>query len=148
IGTGTDVAIEASDLTLVGGELGGIVTAIDLARQTFQTIRQNLVWAFAYNIILIPVAAGLLYPVFGVLLNPGLAAAAMAISSVSVVTNAVRLRRFAPVGSESDAVATRRPVLLGSWSYLGTVAAMVAVVGLAALGLSLRAYASADQVVV
>jgi P-type Cu+ transporter len=94
IGTGTDVAIAASDITLVGGDLRGIVSAIALSRRTVTTIKQGLFWAFAYNILLIPVAAGVLYPVTGILLDPVLAAAAMAMSSVSVVTNALRLRRF------------------------------------------------------
>src|SRR5262249_42589675 len=94
IGTGTDVAIAASDFTLVGTDLRGIVTSIALSRKTVSVIKQGLFWAFAYNVVLIPVAMGLLYPLFGVLLNPVLAAAAMAMSSVSVVTNALRLRRF------------------------------------------------------
>ena len=99
IGTGTDVAIAASDVTLVGGDLRAIVTAIALSRRTVTTIKQGLFWAFAYNVLLIPVAMGALYPLFGVLLNPVLAAAAMAMSSVSVVTNALRLRRFRPPSS-------------------------------------------------
>jgi P-type Cu+ transporter len=96
IGTGTDVAIEASDITLISGSLGGLVTAIDLSRATMRNIRQNLAFAFGYNIIGIPLAAGVLYPTFGVLLSPMIAALAMALSSLSVVTNSSRLRRFAP----------------------------------------------------
>jgi P-type Cu+ transporter len=96
IGTGTDVAMESSDITLIGGDLRGIVTAIALSRATIRNIKQNLFWAFAYNIILIPVAAGILFPFFGILLNPIFAAAAMACSSVTVVSNALRLRRFTP----------------------------------------------------
>ena len=92
IGTGTDVALEASDVTLVGGDLGGVVTAVRLSRRTMRVIRQNLFWAFVYNLIGIPIAAGVLYPFSGVLLSPVFASAAMALSSVSVVGNSLRLR--------------------------------------------------------
>ncbi|MFQ5890074.1 MAG: heavy metal translocating P-type ATPase [Gemmatimonadota bacterium] len=98
IGTGTDVAIEAADVTLVGGSLGGVVLAIEISRRTFRNIKQNLVGAFGYNTLGIPVAAGVLYPAFGTLLSPLIAGAAMAFSSVTVVTNANRLRRFQPKG--------------------------------------------------
>ena len=94
IGTGADVAVEASDVTLVGGDPRAVATAIRLSRQTRRVIRQNLVWAFGYNVVLIPVAMGALFPIFGITLNPALAAAAMAMSSVSVVSNSLRLRRF------------------------------------------------------
>jgi Cu+-exporting ATPase len=96
IGTGTDVAMEASDVTLITGDLRAIVTAIALSKRTMRTIKQNFFWAFVYNSVLIPVAAGLLYPFAGILLSPVLAGAAMAGSSVSVVTNSLRLRRFRP----------------------------------------------------
>ncbi len=92
IGTGADVAIEASDITLVGGDPRLVMSSIALSRATIRVIRQNLFWAFAYNVLLIPVAMGVLYPAFGITLNPAMAAAAMALSSVSVVTNSLRLR--------------------------------------------------------
>jgi P-type Cu+ transporter len=94
IGTGADVAVQASDVTLVRDDLGAVPSAVRLSRATMRTIRQNLAWAFGYNIVLIPVAAGLLYPLAGLLLTPALAAGAMALSSVSVVANSLRLRSF------------------------------------------------------
>ena len=93
IGTGTDIAVEASDVTLMRGDLTGVAAAIALSRRTMRTMKQNLFWAFIYNVVGIPVAAGALYPAFGLLLSPILASAAMAGSSVSVVTNSLRLRR-------------------------------------------------------
>jgi len=96
IGTGTDVAVEASDITLIRGDLFGVVTAIELSRRTVRTIRTNLVLAFVYNVLGIPLAAGVLYPFTGILLSPIVASAAMALSSLSVVGNSLRLRRFTP----------------------------------------------------
>ena len=96
MGSGTDVAIEAADVTLMRGDLRGVPAAVELSRRTIGIVKQNLVWAFGYNAILIPVAAGVLYPVWGVLLSPILAGAAMAFSSVSVVTNSLRLKRWRP----------------------------------------------------
>jgi Cu+-exporting ATPase len=92
--SGTDVAIEAADITLVNKNLTAIASAITLSRKTMRTIRMNLVWAFGYNVILIPVAAGVLYPFFKILLPPVLASAAMALSSVSVVTNSLLLKKY------------------------------------------------------
>jgi len=93
IGAGTDVAIEASDITLIKDDLRSVPEAIKLSFQTMKVIKQNLFWAFFYNSLGIPIAAGALYPFFGILLNPVFAAAAMAMSSVSVVSNSLRLRR-------------------------------------------------------
>jgi P-type Cu+ transporter len=97
MGSGTDVAIEAADLTLMRGDLRGVVTALELSRRTIRIVKENLVWAFGYNLVLVPVAAGVLYPMAGVLLSPVLAGAAMALSSVSVVLNSLRLRHFHPL---------------------------------------------------
>jgi Cu+-exporting ATPase len=103
IGTGTDIAIESADLILMSGNLEALINAIALARATLRTIRLNFFWAYAYNVALIPLAAGVFYPLIGVLLNPMLAAAAMSLSSVFVVTNSLRLRRFRPL---AEAAAT------------------------------------------
>lgn len=101
IGTGTDVAIESADVVLMSGDLRGVVNAIEVSRATMRNIRQNLIWAFAYNAALIPVAAGVLYPAFGLLLSPVFAAGAMAMSSVSVLGNALRLRKVNPLMPEN-----------------------------------------------
>ncbi len=109
IGTGTDVAIEAADITLISGSLAGVVTAISLSRATMRNIRQNLFFALAYNGIGIPIAAGVLYPFVGIRLSPIIAAAAMALSSLSVVTNANRLRRYHPAALPAATVASVEP---------------------------------------
>ncbi|SCX93304.1 heavy metal translocating P-type ATPase [Microvirga guangxiensis] len=111
IGTGTDIAIESADVVLMSGDVRGVVNAIALSKATIRNIQQNLFWAFAYNVVLIPVAAGVLYPIDGTLLSPIVAAAAMALSSVFVVGNALRLRRFkAPVQSQPQSAPTTRTV--------------------------------------
>ncbi|WP_193175421.1 heavy metal translocating P-type ATPase [Oricola nitratireducens] len=107
IGTGTDVAIESADVVLMSGDLRGVVNAFEVSRRTMRNIRENLFWAFGYNTALIPVAAGVLYPAFGVLLSPILAAGAMGLSSVFVLTNALRLRRIAPAMDERDTTLSR-----------------------------------------
>jgi Cu+-exporting ATPase len=118
VGSGTDVAIEAAGVTLVQADLRGVATAVALSRATMRNIRQNLFWAFAYNVVLIPIAMGALYPVAGILLDPILAAAAMALSSVTVVSNALRLRSFDVSSSGSTATAVpeddRRPASTGT----------------------------------
>ncbi|MGH2533434.1 MAG: heavy metal translocating P-type ATPase [Thermomicrobiales bacterium] len=133
IGTGTDVAIAASDVTLIGGDLRTIVTSIALSRKTVSVIKQGLFWAFAYNIVLIPVAMGALYPVFDVLLNPVLAAAAMAMSSVSVVTNALRLRGFRRPESAEEILHPSLASRVGEYAYLVGIAVIALGVGALAL---------------
>jgi Cu+-exporting ATPase len=108
IGTGTDIAIEAADVVLMAGDLRGVPNAIALSKATLANIKQNLFWAFIYNIVLIPVAAGVLFPAFSVLLSPILAATAMGLSSVFVLSNALRLRGFRPpMRAEADAQTPR-----------------------------------------
>jgi Cu+-exporting ATPase len=129
IGTGTDVAMAASDVTLIGGDLRTIVTAIALSRKTVGVIKQGLFWAFAYNVVLIPVAMGALYPIWGVLLDPILAAAAMAMSSVSVVTNALRLRRFRRPESAEEIVHPPLRTRIGEVAYLAGIAVVAIAIG-------------------
>jgi Cu+-exporting ATPase len=131
----------ASDVTLVGGDLRNIVTAIALSRKTVSVIKQGLFWAFAYNILLIPVAMGALYPVFRVLLDPVLAAAAMAMSSVSVVTNALRLRRFHPPLSAREILHPSLRERIGDYAYLAAIALVALAVGAAALAFVQRDHA-------
>jgi Cu+-exporting ATPase len=138
IGSGTDVAMAASDVTLVGGDLRHIVTAVALSRKTVGVIKQGLFWAFAYNIILIPVAMGALYPVIGILLDPVLAAAAMAMSSVSVVTNAMRLRRFHQPQSVREILHPSLRERVSEYAYLVGIALVALAVGAAGLALIQR----------
>ncbi|MDX1448373.1 MAG: ATPase P, partial [Acidimicrobiia bacterium] len=134
-GTGTDVAMAASDITLIGGDLRSIVSAVALSRATVRTIKQGLFWAFAYNVLLIPVAAGLLYVFGGVLLDPVLAAAAMAMSSVSVVTNALRLRTFRRP-TVAEILRPRLSTRLADAGYLIAIAAIAIAVGAGLTALS------------
>ncbi len=129
IGTGADVAIAASDITLVGGDLRGIVSAIALSRRTVTTMKQGLGWAFGYNLLLIPVAAGALYWWNGLLLDPVLASAAMAMSSVSVLTNALRLRRFRRPDTAAEILHPPLRARVGQYAYLAGVAVIALVAG-------------------
>jgi Cu+-exporting ATPase len=136
IGTGTDVAMAASDITLIGGDLRTIVTAIALSRKTVGTIKQGLFWALGYNVALIPVAMGVLFPFFGILLNPVLAAAAMAMSSVSVVTNALRLRSFKRPASAEEILHPPLRAQIADWGYLVAIALLALAIGAGTLWLS------------
>ncbi len=148
IGTGADVAIEASDVTLVGGDPRSVLGALALSNRTTGVIRQNLVWAFGYNILLIPIAMGLLYPTFGILLSPALAAGAMALSSVSVVTNSLRLRGFdARAGSPGMTRLRVGPAArLRDAAYLLAVAGVAAILVAGVVGLDRAIDAGATQV--
>ncbi|MBV8716580.1 MAG: hypothetical protein JOZ65_16080, partial [Chloroflexi bacterium] len=126
------VAMAASDITLIGNDLRSIATAIALSRKTVSVIKQGLFWAFAYNVVLIPVAMGALYPLLGVLLSPVLAAAAMAMSSVSVVTNALRLRGFKQPDSARSIVHPSLRERVAEFAYLAGVALLALVIGGAA----------------
>jgi Cu+-exporting ATPase len=145
IGTGTDVAMAASDITLIGQDLRSIVTAIELSRRTVNTIKQGLFWAFAYNIALIPVAMGILYPAFDILLNPILAAAAMAMSSVSVVSNALRLRSFRRPASVEAILHPPVADRVKEWGYLAGIALVAILIGAGALWLGERAGMGIDD---
>ena len=148
IGTGTDVAIEASDVTLVGGDPRLVASAIDLSGRTMTVIRQNLFWAFAYNVLLIPVAVGVLYPPFGITVSPALAAGAMALSSVSVVTNSLRLRRL-DVRAGSVRTGRRTHIArLRDASFLAVTALLAAGVAFGVLAADRAIEASAQQVTI
>ncbi len=145
IGTGTDVATAASDVTLIGTDLRNIVKAIGLSRKTVGVIKQGLFWAFAYNVVLIPVAMGLLYPLLGVLLSPMLAAGARAMSSVSVVTNALRLRRFKRPESTEAILHPPLRERVAEYAYLVAIAVVAVAVGAAALYFARGDMANASQ---
>ena len=148
IGAGADVAIESADITLVGGDPRSVLGALALSRRTTDVIYQNLFWAFAYNVLLIPVAMGLLYPAFGLLLSPALAAGAMALSSVSVVSNSLRLRGFDARPGSTTAARLRLGVgaRLRDAAYLAGVALFAVGIAAAAIGLDRAIDAGATHV--
>ena len=146
IGGGADIAIEASDVTLVGSDPRAVVSALVLARRTMRVIRQNLFWAFAYNVVLIPVAMGLLYPAFGVTLDPALAAGAMALSSVSVVSNSLRLRTLRIRPDEVRPDARSAVARVRDAAFLAAVAVVAVVVVGTVIGLDRAIDAAAVQV--
>ncbi len=145
IGTGADVAVEASDITLVGGDLRGVVSGIALSRRTIGVIRQNLFWAFAYNVVLIPVAMGVLYPFTGQLLNPIIAAAAMAMSSVSVVTNSLRLRGWQPPVDVREIAHPPLRRRLADGGYLIAIALLALAIGVGSFRLSAASMGAAGM---
>jgi Cu+-exporting ATPase len=149
IGTGADVAIEASDVTLVGGDPRSVVSALVLSRRTMRIIRQNLFWAFAYNVLLIPVAMGVLYPLFGITLDPAMAAGAMALSSVSVVTNSLRLRgtRVRPDEVRPEGVGVVARVADASFLVVIALVAAGIVAGVLAIDRSITAAATQVSIV-
>jgi Cu+-exporting ATPase len=142
VGTGADVAIAASDITLVGGDLRGIVSAIALSRRTVTTMKQGLGWAFGYNLLLIPVAAGALFWWHGLLLDPVLASAAMAMSSVSVLTNALRLRRFRRPATVAEILRPPLRARVGQYAYLTGVAVVALALGAGLTAVSRMDFAS------
>jgi Cu+-exporting ATPase len=148
IGTGADVAIEASDVTLVGGDPRLVASAIDLSGRTMTVVRQNLFWAFAYNVLLIPVAVGVLYPPFGITVSPALAAGAMALSSVSVVANSLRLRRLDVRPGSVRTGRRTRAARLRDASFLAVTALLAAGVAGGVLAADRAIEASAQQVTI
>ncbi len=131
-----EAAIEAADVTLISGNLRAVVTSIQVSKATMRNVYQNLIWAFGYNILLIPMAMGALYPLLHVLLNPVLAAAAMAMSSVSVVTNALRLRGFRRPSNPQEILHPRLMERLREYSYLWGISVMAIAIGAVALYLT------------
>jgi Cu+-exporting ATPase len=142
------VAVEASDVTLVGGDPRAVLAALALSRRTGSVLRQNLFWAFAYNVLLIPVAMGLLYPAIGLLLSPALAAGAMALSSVSVVSNSLRLRGFdaSPGSRAASSLPRGRRAVVQDSAYLVVIAVLALAVAVGAVGIDRGIDAGAQHV--